>query len=142
MTADRTFLPSDIPEEELQEEFYRPAAGPGGQHVNRTANAVRLIFDVENTALLTEAAKARFRKLARASENGPAVIVCCETRSLAQNRALARERLAEWIAQARIEPRKRRKTKPTRASKEKRLKDKSRRGVIKAARSGRFGRDD
>lgn len=138
MAADKTFLPSEIPEEELQEEFFRPAAGPGGQHVNRTANAVRLIFDAENTALLTEAAKVRLRKLAHAPETGPVVIVCCETRSLAQNRERARERLAEWIGQARIEPRKRRKTRPTRASKEKRLQDKARRSQVKAGRSGKF----
>ena len=137
MTVPRTITPSDIPEDELREEFICTAAGPGGQHVNRTANTVRLFFDADRSALLNEAAAARLRKLAGSGE-GPVVVNCRETRSLNQNRIRAREILAEWITRALVVPRKRKKTKPTRASREKRLQDKSRRSQLKAGRSGKF----
>lgn len=128
----------DLPEELLREEFLCTASGPGGQHVNRTANTVRLYFDAAHCPLLTPSALARLRKLAPCDENGMIVIACRETRSLAQNRARAREILAQWIGQALAEPRKRKKTRPTRASKERRLTEKSRRSQIKAARSGKY----
>ena len=80
----------------------------------------------------------RLEKAAGKDENGDIVITCRESRSLAQNRNRAREILVQLINQALIEPRKRKKTKPTRASREKRLQDKSRRSQIKAGRSGKF----
>ena len=135
MTAPRDILPADLPENELREEFYCTAQGPGGQHVNRTANTVRLFFDVRNSILLTGSARQRLIKLAG---DGFIVITCRETRSLNQNRIRAREILAEWITQALVEPRKRKKTKPTRASREKRLQDKARRSQVKAARAGKY----
>ena len=137
MTVPRTITASDIPEDELREEFICTAAGPGGQHVNRTANTVRLFFDADRSALLNESAAARLRKLAGIGE-GPVVVTCRETRSLTQNRTRAREILAEWITRALVVPRKRKKTKPTRASREKRLQDKSRRSQLKAGRSGKY----
>ena len=128
----------DIPEDELREEFLCTAAGPGGQHVNRTANTVRLFFDPAASSLLTPGAQNRLKKAAGTDENGLIVITCRETRSLARNRERAREILAEMISRALAEPRKRKKTKPTLASKEKRLQDKSRRSQIKAGRSGKY----
>ena len=137
MTVPRTITSSDIPEDELREEFICTAAGPGGQHVNRTANTVRLFFDADRSSLLNEAAVTRLRKLAGIGD-GPVVVTCRETRSLNQNRIRAREILAEWITRALVVPRKRKKTKPTRASREKRLQDKSRRSQLKAGRSGKY----
>ena len=137
MTVPRTITASDIPEDELREEFICTAAGPGGQHVNRTANTVRLFFDADRSSLLDAAAAVRLKKLA-GTEDGPVVVTCRETRSLNQNRIRAKEILAEWITKSLIVPRKRKKTKPTRASKEKRLQEKSRRSQLKAGRSGKY----
>ena len=138
MTVPRNILPSDIPENELREEFLCTAQGPGGQHVNRTANTVRLFFDVRNSVLLSDTARKRLVKLAGGETDGSIVITCRETRSLNQNRARAREILADWITRSLAEPRKRKKTKPTRASKERRLQDKARRSQVKAARAGKY----
>ena len=138
MTIQSTIAAQDIPEDELREEFLCTASGPGGQHVNRTSNTVRLFFDAEHSSLLTASARIRFKKLVPCDENGFSVITCRETRSLIQNRARAREILAQWINQALIEPRKRKKTRPPRASREKRLQDKARRSRIKADRTGKF----
>ena len=138
MTPPRIIQPADIPENELREEYLCTAQGPGGQHVNRTANTVRLFFDVQNSVLLSDAARKRLVKLAGGANDGFIVITCRETRSLNQNRARAREILAGWITQALAEPRKRKKTSPTRASKEKRLQDKARRSQVKAGRAGTY----
>ena len=136
------FLKSDLPEEDLQEEFLCSAAGPGGQHVNRTATAVRLIFDAEKSALLNENARKRLYALAGTrAANGCITILVRDTRSLAVNRDLARTRLAELIGRALTEPKKRKKTKPTRASGERRLKSKSIRAQIKKARSKHYDSD-
>ena len=128
----------DIPEDELREEFLCTAAGPGGQHVNRTANTVRLFFDPDASALLPPGARERLKKAAETDENGLIVITCRETRSLTRNRERAREILVEMINRALVDPRKRKKTKPPRASREKRLQDKSRRSQLKAGRSGKY----
>ena len=137
-----THLPSisvqDLPEDELREEFLCTAAGPGGQHVNRTANTVRLFFDPDASALLSPGARDRLEKAAGTDENGWIVITCRETRSLARNRERARELLVELINRALAEPRKRKKTRPTRTSRETRLQEKSRRSQIKAGRSGKY----
>ena len=138
MKYPRSITVQDLPEDELREEFLCTASGPGGQHVNRTANTVRLFFDPAASALLSAGAQNRLKNAAGTDENGLIVIVCRETRSLAQNRVRAREILTEMINRALIEPRKRRKTKPTRASREKRLQEKSRRSQIKAGRSGKY----
>ena len=138
MKDSRSITAQDIPEDELREEFLCTAAGPGGQHVNRTANTVRLFFDPDASALLSQRARERLKKAAGTDENGLIVITCRETRSLARNRERVREILAEMISRALVEPRKRKKTRPTRASKEKRLQDKSRRSQIKAGRSGKY----
>ncbi len=133
-----TISAEDLPEELLREEFICTASGPGGQHVNRTANTVRLYFDAEHFPLLDPAALLRLKKISGNEDTGAVAVTCRETRSLAQNRLRAREMLAQWITQALVAPRKRKKTKPTRASKEKRLSDKSRRSQLKAGRSGKY----
>ena len=130
--------PFAIPEEEFGEEYVRPSSGPGGQHQNKTENGVRLQWDVAATEVLTDAQKERLRVLAAPYMQGDLLVVMeRSSRSLARNRERARERIRELALAARPEPKKRRPTKPTRASKERRLKEKAARSRIKAMRSGR-----
>ena len=130
--------PFAIPEEEFVEEYVRPSSGPGGQHQNKTENGVRLQWDVAATAVLTDAQKERLHVLTAPYMQGDLLVIMeRSSRSLARNRDRARERIRELALAARPEPRKRRPTKPTRASKERRLKEKAARGRIKALRSGR-----
>ena len=130
--------PFAIPEDEFAEEYVRPSSGPGGQHQNKTENGVRLQWDVAATAVLTDAQKERLRVLAAPYMQGDLLVVTERTsRSLARNRERARERIRELALAALPEPRKRRPTKPTKASKERRLKEKAARGRIKSLRSNR-----
>ena len=126
----------EIPEEFLREEFYRPASGPGGQHVNRTETGVRLRFFFRACPVLSEEWKNR---LARAAGAGPddesLVILSRRSRSLRQNREEAFRRLRQLLEQTRRAPAVRRPTKPTKASKERRLASKSRRSALKRSRS-------
>ena len=129
--------PFAIPEEEFEEEYVRPSSGPGGQHQNKTENGVRLLWNVAATAVLTDAQKERLRILAAPYMQGDILVVMeRSSRSLARNRERARDRIRELALSARPEPRKRRPTKPTKASQERRLKEKAARGRIKALRSG------
>ena len=137
-----TAKPFAIPEEEFAEDYVRPSSGPGGQHQNKTENGVRLQWNVAETSLLTEAQKTRLRALAVQYMQGDLLVVMeRSSRSLARNREHARERIRELALAARPEPRKRRPTKPTKASKERRLKEKAVRSRIKALRSGRDSGD-
>ena len=130
--------PFTIPEEEFEEEYVRPSSGPGGQHQNKTENGVRLQWNVAATAVLTDAQKDRLRVLAAPYMLGDLLVVMeRSSRSLARNRERARERIREFALAALPTPRKRRPTKPTKASKERRLKEKAARSRIKALRSGR-----
>lgn len=130
--------PFTIPEEEFEEEYVRPSSGPGGQHQNKTENGVRLQWNVAATAVLTDAQKDRLRVLAAPYMLGDLLVVMeRSSRSLARNRERARERIREFALAALPTPRKRRPTKPTKASKERRLKEKAVRSRIKALRSGR-----
>lgn len=132
-----TARPFAIPEEEFAEDYVRPSSGPGGQHQNKTENGVRLQWNVAETAVLTEAQKTRLRALAVPYMQGDLLVVMeRSSRSLARNRERARERIRELALAALPEPRKRRPTKPTKASKERRLKAKAVRSRIKALRSG------
>ena len=136
-----TARPFAIPEEEFAEDYVRPSSGPGGQHQNKTENGVRLQWNVAETAVLTEAQKTRLRALAVQYMQGDLLVVMeRSSRSLARNRERARERIRELALAALPEPRKRRPTKPTKASRERRLKAKAVRSRIKALRSG--GSDD
>lgn len=134
--------PFAIPEEEFAEEYVRPSSGPGGQHQNKTENGVRVQWNVAETAVLTEAQKERLRLLAAPYMQGDLLVVMERScRSLARNREHARERIRELALAALPEPKKRRPTKPTRASRERRLKEKAVRSRIKALRSGRDSGD-
>ena len=134
--------PFAIPEQEFAEEYVRPSSGPGGQHQNKTENGVRVYWNIAETAVLTEAQKERLRALAAQYMQGDLLVVMeRSSRSLARNREHARERIRDLALAALPEPRKRRPTKPTKASKERRLKEKAVRSRIKAMRSGRDSGD-
>ncbi len=126
------FLP---PEDELDEQFVL-AGGPGGQHVNRTASAVQLRYDVRGSGFLPEWVKARLLVLAgrRADGDGVITIEAKSQRSQHRNRAEARERLAELIEQAHHRPKKRIPTRPGPAAKKRWKKKKQRHKEIKRAR--------
>lgn len=122
-------------ENELTFEFVR-ASGPGGQNVNKVATAVQLRFDAARSASLPEAVKSRLIKLAgkRISADGILVIEAKKYRSQEQNRFDAIQRFRELVRKASEKPKPRRKTKPTKASKEERLKEKRKRGDVKKLR--------
>ncbi len=111
-----------IPESELSEAFVR-ASGPGGQNVNKVSSAVELRFDVKNSPSLPEALRTRLLARAdrRLTNDGVIVIQASRFRDQARNRDDARTRLAAWIYAATLTPKKRVATRPTRASKERRL---------------------
>lgn len=131
-----------LDENELIESFVR-ASGPGGQNVNKLATAVELRFDVRNAPGLDEDIKIRLEKLAgrRLTLDGVIVIFAQKHRTQEMNRTDARERLFELIRQAAKRPILRRPTKPTLASKKRRVESKIKRAGIKGLR-GRPTSDD
>jgi ribosome-associated protein len=124
-----------LDETELHETFIR-ASGPGGQNVNKVATAVQLRFDVRHSPSLPDDVRARLIRIAgkRVSMEGVLLIEAARFRTQEQNRADARARLTALIQQAALPPKPRRKTKPSRAAKERRLAGKKHRGAIKVLR--------
>jgi ribosome-associated protein len=131
-----------VEESELDEQFVR-ASGPGGQNVNKVATAVQLRFDVDRSPSLSNELKQRLRAIAgsRMTADGVLVIDARRYRTQADNRQDARDRLVELIRQAAVRPKRRHKTKPTAASKERRLTTKRRRADTKRGRRN-AGNDD
>ena len=127
-----------IPDEEFEWKFIR-SSGPGGQNVNKVASAVQLRFLLPNNTSLPVAARNRLRRLAgqKLIDDGTILISARSERSQEQNRRDALERLAELIRAAMVEPKIRKKTRPTRASKERRIEAKKRRGTTKQGRGTR-----
>ena len=127
-----------IPEHELQERFVR-ASGPGGQNVNKVATAVELRFDVAGSPSLPEPVRARLlaRRDRRVTDDGVLVINAQRFRTQDRNRQDARERLAAFIATGLRAPAPRIATRPTRASKQRRLDAKRRSSTIKRGRTVR-----
>lgn len=126
-----------IDERELQIDFVR-ASGPGGQNVNKVATAAQLRFDVRASSLPDEV-KARLIHLAgkRVTAEGLLLIEAKRFRTQEQNREDAIQRFVELVRKSLVKPKARKKTKPTRAAKEKRLKEKKRRAEIKKTRQSK-----
>lgn len=124
-----------VDERELQLEFVR-ASGPGGQKVNKVATAVQLRFDVINSPSLPDDVRERLIRLAgkRMTEDGVLVIKARRYRTQNRNRKDAIDRLISLIQKATVQPKPRKKTGPTLASKERRLEEKRRRSEIKRQR--------
>jgi ribosome-associated protein len=125
-----------IPDSDLSYSFVR-ASGPGGQNVNKVSSAVQLRFDMEGSTALSEPVKNRLRVLAgrRLTDDGAILIIARNQRSQDHNRREALERLTDLVQRALVVPKTRRATKPTRASKERRLEGKTRKQQTKRQRS-------
>ncbi len=131
-----------VREEELEFRFFR-AGGPGGQNVNKVETAVQLRFDAAGSPSLSDEVRERLIKLAgsRATKDGLVLITAQRFRTQELNRADAIERLYALIERAKHVPKTRRPTRPTKASKERRLAGKAVRSGVKKAR-GKVSFDD
>jgi len=129
-----------IPDEELEWKFIR-SSGPGGQNVNKVSSAAQLRFLLPQNSTLPPAVKNRLRRLAgqKHIDDGSILFKSMSERSQEQNRRAALERLETLIRAALVEPKIRRKTRPTKGSKERRIESKKRRGATKLARGRIIG---
>lgn len=130
---------------EEQELSYESAqsGGPGGQNVNKVSTAIFLRFDVDHSPSLPEEVKARLKALAgkKVSKDGILLIKAMQHRSQLQNREEALARLVELVRAAALIPRKRRPTRRTHASQQRRLEKKRQQSLKKAERSSRWGEE-
>jgi len=124
-----------IPRNELDVRVSR-SSGAGGQHVNKTSSRVEIFWNVRGSRALTEEQRARLleRLASRLTTEGSIRVVASDMRSQSRNRDIAEERLADMVRRALLIPKKRRPTRPTRASKEARLEGKKRRSHTKRER--------
>jgi ribosome-associated protein len=125
-----------LSESELQFDFIR-ASGPGGQNVNKVSTAVQVRFDVNGSDALPEGVRQRLIKLAgsRMTNDGVLILTARRHRTQERNKQDGIDRLVQMIQEAASPPRRRKKTRPTRASKERRLKAKKARGDTKQGRN-------
>jgi ribosome-associated protein len=128
-----------VTDDELEWKFIR-ASGPGGQNVNKVSSAVQLRFNLPFNSSIPVAARNRLRRLAgqKLLDDGTILFSARSERSQEQYRRAALERLAALIRDALIEPKIRRKTKPTKGSKERRIESKKHRAATKQGRSGQW----
>ena len=126
-----------IPDEDLEWKFIR-SSGPGGQNVNKVASAAQLRFLLPQNVSLPAAVKHRLRRLAgqKLIDDGSILFKSMSERSQEQNRRAAEARLEALIRAALVEPKIRKKTRPTKGSQERRIDSKKRRGATKQARGG------
>jgi len=132
----------ELEEREIQEAFVR-ASGPGGQNVNKVSTAVQLRFDVAHSPSLPDPVRERLMNLAgrRLTQDGVLIIEAERFRSQRRNRDDALERLIELVREACEEDKPRHATRPTLASRKRRLESKQRRGETKKQRGAKPGMD-
>jgi ribosome-associated protein len=126
-----------IPDAALSIRFSR-SGGPGGQNVNKVETRAEVLFDLAGSPLLSppDRARALARLASRLTKEGVLAVACDRTRHRERNLREALERMGEILREAMVPPKPRRRTRPTRSSKERRLESKRRRGEVKRARRG------
>lgn len=124
-----------IPEAELSESFAK-SGGPGGQHVNKTSTKVELRWSIATSEALSEDDRAWLleRLASQLTSDGELLITAADERSQSRNRSEARRKLAATVREGLVRPRRRRRTRPTKGSIERRLQEKRRRAEVKQSR--------